>query len=585
MSAALRCWLECIVALLVLCFDASAQDKVKVEVRVTSVTNASCYLDKGRAAGLEIGDRVLFYSTSGVGSEGTIRAVSKNSARAEIDPGAPAVELGARGEAFVPATRIEKPAPVEPKPAPTTPPSPQQPAPKIGEVPPGQVPPPRAPPRTVPEHPPWQQAPEEWSKDKPLLAPAFGLAPEDREPRLRGRAYVQAQGTRDDSGSTREYFNGNAGFDATLDNPFGDGGSLRMDATLWTRSADADFDDVHTDETRIRLNRLTYELGGTQDDPTRWMFGRFLQREFPQLGVLDGVEWDRRLANGSVLGASAGAMPEPFSDMSSFDDMQAALFYRHAFDESRRNFVGLAYQNTWHDGDQDRNLFVADAAFVPGDRVRLNANALVDWYGSGDEIKDEGFELTELLLSGTWLVTSTSGVGLTYSHRRIPELLRSEFHDYDAPTVRDNELDRVALNGWHMFTPKVRVDARADLWDDHEDSGQTVEAGLSLRNMLWSDGELSAAVFHADGSYSSGPGFRVNASKAFGRTSASLGYTWVDYSQKDFTGEQSELAQQALFGTFDLPLSERCDLSLLGERRFGDEQDAYTLGLMVQWRF
>jgi hypothetical protein len=567
-------------AVFVLSAWARAQDTVKVEVRITSVTNGSCYLDKGGAAGIAVGDRVMFFPATGPGSEGTVRAVAKNSSRAQIEPGAPAVNLGDRGEVTIPAQRLAKSTPPPVKPPAPQGAAPAQPVSKVGEEPSTA-----STPQAAPAHPAWQQPPEAWSKDKPLLAPAFGLTPEERESRLRGHAYVQGQGTWDHAGSSRTYLNGNAGFDATMDNPFGDGGSFHVDMTQWTRSTDADFDNVHTSESRLRVNRFTYEVGGTEDDPTHWQFGRFLQREFPELGVLDGVEWDKRLADGSVVGASAGAMPEPFSAMSSFDDLQGALYYRHAFDDKRRNTLGIAYENTWHNGTQDRNLFVADAAVAPSDSVRLNSTALIDWYGSEDTIKDQGFELTEFLVAGTWLTTTTSGIGVTYSHRRIPEILRSEFQTYDAQTVRDGQLDRVTFNGWFQATPRVRFDARADEWSDQDDSGSTLEVGTSMRDLLYREGEVSASVFHADGSFSSGPGFRVQASKAFGRASTSLGYTYVDYAQKDFTGQQSQLAQQALFGSFDFPLSERLDLSLLGERRFGDAQDAYTLGFLLQWRF
>src|SRR5664279_4984460 len=104
------------------CFTAvaRAEETVKVEVRVTSVTSGSCYIDKGRAAGLQPGDRVTFFPSAGPGSEGTIRSVSKNSARAEFDTGAPPVQTGDRGEVQLPRSRTAPP-PAKPATEPTDP--------------------------------------------------------------------------------------------------------------------------------------------------------------------------------------------------------------------------------------------------------------------------------------------------------------------------------------------------------------------------------------------------------------------------------------------------------------------------------
>src|SRR5215813_259492 len=54
------------------------------------------------------------------------------------------------------------------------------------------------------------------------------------------------------------------------------------------------------------LYRLSYSIGGDRFAPDRIEVGRFLQYGMPEFGVLDGVEWDRRLAGGDSFGASVG---------------------------------------------------------------------------------------------------------------------------------------------------------------------------------------------------------------------------------------------------------------------------------------
>lgn len=580
---ALMCWF----ALVGVSF--AGQKSVRVEVRVTSITGASYYLDKGRAAGVDVGDRVTFFPSGGTTVEGTIRSASKNSARVELDTASTAVAVGDRGEADVPEERFVKPTPAPDATPPvvtTTSPSEAKPTPSTNEVAPQAPTTPTTPaPVAVPAHPPWTHPPENWNDTTPLLAPAFGISPEERATRYHGRFYAQGSGTWDNQGDTRRYTLFSTGVDATVDNPFNDGGSFRIDAQVFSRTADADATDFHDSQSTVRLNRLVYEVGGTVDRPTRWLFGRFLQREFPEFGVLDGVEWDQRLSGGSVVGASAGAMPEPTADMKSFDDLQGALFYRHAFDDKRRNTIGIGYQNTWHKGSQDRSLFVGDADLRPADSITIHSTAWVDHYDSSDTIKDAGFELTEMQVSTSWRTTNTSGLALSLSHRRIPELLRSEFQSTSTDLVKNGKLDRIALNGWMNATERIRVDGRVDHWRDQDDSGSTGEVGAAVRNLFADESEFRASVFYADGSFSSGPGFRVQYSQGFGRVYGNLGYEFSDYEQKDFTGEQKKLGQHTVFGSLDLPLFASWDLSLLGEDHFGDEQDSYTLGFLLQTRF
>lgn len=563
----------------------AGQKSVRVEVRVTSVTGASYYLDKGRAAGIDVGDRVTFFPSGGTTVEGTIRSASKNSTRVELDAASTALAVGDRGEAEVPEERFVKPAPppVANPSSPTSDTNSSKPA--VTPQDPTPLPPTNSASTPAPVHPPWTHPPENWNDTTPLLAPAFGIPPEERATRYHGRFYAQGSGTWDNQGDTRRYTLFSTGVDATIDNPFNDGGSFRIDTQVFSRTADADATDFHDSQSTVRVNRLVYEVGGTVDRPTRWLFGRFLQREFPEFGVLDGVEWDQRLSGGSVVGASAGAMPEPTADMKSFDDLQGALFYRHAFDDKRRNTIGIGYQNTWHKGTQDRSLFVGDADLRPADSISIHSTAWVDHYDSSDTIKDAGFELTEFQVSTSWRATATSGLALSVSHRRIPELLRSEFQSTSSDLVKNGKLDRIALNGWANATDKIRIDGRVDHWRDQDDDGSTGEIGAAVRNVFADENEFRAAVFYADGSFSSGPGFRIQYSQGFGRVYGNLGYEFSDYEQKDFTGAQKKLGQHTVFGSLDLPLFTSWDLSLLGEDHFGDEQDSYTLGFLLQTRF
>ncbi|MBL8861656.1 MAG: hypothetical protein JNK02_06550 [Planctomycetes bacterium] len=536
-------------ALGLLALGARAED-VRIELSVTSVAGSAVYVDRGTAGGLETGDRVEFRLPNGALATGVVRSAGPNSARIELDPGSLSPRVGATGTATVPDTR---PGAQEPR-TPAGPPA---------------------------ERPPWTHPPETWSEDRPLLAPAFSVAPEDRAPRWRGRAWLRFDGTFDRE-REREYSLLAVGADATLENPFGDGGSLRIGAEGFARQSDLEGDLFEYDDARLRLDRLVYQVGGTEDRPHRFLVGRFLQDSFPELGVLDGAEWSVRTRGGTVIGASLGYSPEPFADFDSFEDLQAAVSVRQLFASAD---VGLAYQNTWHEGTQDRNLFVLDAGARPTDRLSLRASAWIDVYGGSDTLKDDGVELTEGRLSGTYTADGGHGVSAFVLQRRIPELLRDEFLMRRADDVQNLVVDRAGINAWTRAGRDVRLDARVEGWDAGEDDGWSAEVGGGLDGALGGQSSLYGALSWAQGAYSSGPGARIDARRTFGTTSAGLGWRAAWYEHDDFGGDEDELAQHAVYGSLDLPLWGRCDLSLTADRSFGDGLDAWAAGILLQARF
>jgi hypothetical protein len=546
-----------------------AQELVRIESRVVSVSGDSIYLDRGRQAGVAPDDRVVLYPPGSATVDAVVRDVSKSTSRAELSPGSGAVPVGTRAEILVPKERLEaKEKPANPEPA--TPPSPSG----VGPAP--------------PQHPPWTHPPENWVQDSPLLAQAFssssGGRAADREPQFSGRVYWQMNDTLDRQNGQRQYLFGSLGSDLHLEHPFGRAGSFDFQTDVFHNAAilpDAPDDS----STTLSVRRLSYFEGGTPDDPTRWEVGRFLQHEFPELGTVDGVDWSRRTQSGSRFGANVGGMPDPFIGMHDSQDSQASLYGRWVADRSGRLALGGAYQNTWHEGKQDRNLFLGTLDYVPRPGFSLRSAVWVDYYGAGDTIKSHGFELTELQTQAFWSFMKSGGFGISLSHRRIPELLRDEFPITSTDLIKHGKYDRVGVNGWHALGEHTRLSARADLWQDQSDNGLRGEVGMAWRDLLYRRGEVGVAVFTVDGSFSSGEGLRLSASKTFDRAFGTLAYELATFDQPGFAGTQSTLAHHDLFGSLDLDLGKKWSLSILGDKRFGDQQDAYTLGLLLQLRF
>jgi hypothetical protein len=547
-----------------------AQETARLEARVLAVSGTSVYLDRGREGGVEREDPVFFHPPGVAIVSAVVRDVSKRSSRAEVPPGSPRIVVGTRAEIRVPSERLEA--------------NPTSQLPQAqGEALPPPAPASRPAPPPAPS--PWTHPPENWKEDMPLLAPAFGSGAQERPVRFSGRVFGQGTATWDRQGDNRRYFFGTLGTGVRLENLLGRGGSLDIEGEVFRRVAILSGDPDERDTT-YQITRFSYSEGGTPEVPLRWEVGRFLQDELPELGLVDGAEVSYRFASGSVLGASGGWFPEPFPGFDSSEDVQATLYYRWSPDPDERLRIGAAYQNSWHEGDQDRNLVLATLDYDPGPSFSFRSAAWIDYYGSSDSIKDEGFQLTEFQGRAAWRHERIVGLGLSVYHRRIPELLRREFATMTPEEIRDDRLQSVSLDGFfEAVRDRVRLDASVSYWRDQDEEGPRGEVGVVARDLLFPDGEVAVRIFATDGIFEEGEGFRVSARKDFGRGSVGLGYAAARFEGTDSTGGGSDLLQQAIQGSLDFRLGALWDLSLLAEERFGDEQDSTTVALFLQARF
>jgi hypothetical protein len=216
----------------------------------------------------------------------------------------------------------------------------------------------------------------------------------------------------------------------------------------------------------------------------------------------------------------------------------------------------------------------------------MRSIAWLDYYTAGDDIKGQGLELTELQVQGGRRYGAAGGVQAFYSHRRWPEIERDEFQSVPPEQIRSNRVDRVWVDGWKRVGEAVRLRGRVGWWQDQDEDGGDAELGVVLQDLLWDRGQLDLAAYAAGGEFSSiQPGLRASAARFFDRGSVALSYDLVDLDQEDFVGGQDSLLQHALRASFDWSLADDWSLSVHVDRLFGDEQDAYGAGFMLQRRF
>lgn len=527
--------------------DAGAQSQDaefdSLEVEVTRVDGASAWLDVGYDQGVRMGDTAWLFPLGGLAVEARISAVDSREARVELDGvsgEAGTVMIGTRGVIRVPADR-----------------GPQKPA--------------------------WTHGPVEWDESEPLLAPPRALRPSEREPRLFGRLYTRLDVTRDDGSGERRYTTSRTGFDLEWTNPFGRGGALVLDGDVDYRSVETD-DGTDEDDGYFRANRLSYRQGGARGEPLRFEIGRFLHSEFPELGAIDGAEVVHRVGAGGRVGASVGLLLEPQDDLEISDDPAVSLFYRHAFGEREDLRLGVAAQKTWHEGDADRDLFIGTLDWRASEDLALYASAQVDMYGSEDAIKGSGFELTRLVVNGSYRLSERSGVGVFGSHFALPELLRDEFPEVAADRIAESRTTRAGVSGWRDLSEDWRLSGRVAGWNDEDDSGGDASARIVTRAVPWDQGDAFLSLFAAEGKFTSTLGARTGASWGIGSTLLRLDYDAALYESDGTVGDDDSLLHHAVRGALDLDFGADWDLSLYLEQRFGDEQDAFSVGFFLQRR-
>ena len=522
----------------------------RVAVDVTSSNGPVLTINRGSSSGIRKGDSVVIRRPGLPDVVGNVVRVEPNECFVELEDldleiG---VAIGLPGEVLVPRSRV---------------------------IPDGSKP-------GVPEHPPWQEPVDGWAPGKPLLAPAVSPTAEERDSDLNGRLFTRAQYT-DDKLGDRTYMRWWTGVDLDWSNPFQQGGEIRF-------KGDVSFRDYMTgsrteDETLTRIQRLSYALGGRYGDQNRVEFGRFLSTVFPQFGLIDGVEYIRRFESGSQLGGSIGFMPDYNDELMTADDLSTALFYRWVSGPDEQVALGAGYQKTWHGGTADRDLFAGNGQWIISPDTNLRGTVLVDYYDGTAQLESEGFELTELHASLNQRIGSGAGAGLYVSYFDWPELLKDEFPIPQPITISDQKVTRGGANAWTSVADGVTLYGRFDVWADNMNSGNFADLRVDMRDRLYQGSNFSIGAYQTQGAFSDGIGGRLMHTHWSGPNSLRLGYDAVQYTQDGFNGSQSELLQQRVEFGLDSRLTDDIDLTADAEKRFGDEQDAYTLGLRINWRF
>lgn len=541
----------------------AAQDLELVELRVTATQPRVAIVDRGESDGLALGDRVVFRPFEGGVHEGTVIKLSERAAAVEM------IELdyvpapGTRGDVRVPRDRRAAAAPTPAPDAAPTPVAPEQPA--------------------VPEHPPWERDDSAFTPDKPLLSQVQPVRPEERRSRIRGHVYSiadQIWSSEDDRTDAFYRLGGRAEYENFL----GHGGRLLVDGEVNWRNTDVPDGDDES-KTRVRLDRFSYAWGGTRFEPTRFEIGRFLQNEMPEFGVLDGVEWNRRVSTNSSFGASVGFLPEPDAEQKTGDDLALAAWYRWNRDESQEVTAAIGFQKTFHDLTADRDLVVARLEVLPPSGWNLHGTLWIDVYSASDTAKGSGVEITQAYVRGGRRWTDGSSVDLIYTHLAFPELDRDEFLPVTAAQLADDHLERLALRGRGALSQYVTLDAECGGWTDEDDTGGDAELGFGLRDVLVDGSRFEVSAFGVDGRFSRVVGARGTLGKLTAAGDWSVGYEFAQHVFNGFGADNNELPQHRARAQWRTGSLDGWSVSLHADVALWDSENAVLVGIYLQRSF
>jgi hypothetical protein len=535
-----------------LALPAVAQEPERIEFHVTSVSGRSVYFDQGSAAGLGVGDEVELFPPGVSPFRVTLRSVARSSSRAEIPLDRPLPDIGTRGVAAV-TPPADRPEATEPK--------------------------------RARNHPGWTAPLTTQDQDAPLLAPAFGGGAASRPTTLNGRIFGQLEYDRSDGGGGADsWILARVGTRLDVTNPLGYGGRFTFAGELTHRGTDL-FEFGNDTDDRGRLDRASYAWGDDEAEDWRFEVGRFVSPYTSELGVIDGAEVLRRLGGGFAVGAGFGALPLPFPPLSWDGDIGAHAFVNWRARTTRYLAATLGFQKTWHEGAADRDLMFGRFNWDIADPARLAASFKVDFYTGKDDLKDKSAELTEGWVDLGTKPLSTIDLGVTASRFRWAQMLRAEYAFLPTDLVQDGVVHRVGARlGWR-FVENWKIGGRVDAWDDQDRSGTSGELRLDGWGLLGGLSDLSVAVFTADGSFVSGPGFRVRVDRAFGDARIAVRYEMLRWESDSLISGPVTFTSQRAGLDLDWLLGASWSIQAHGDLVFGDGEDGYQLGAFVQYRF
>jgi len=427
---------------------------------------------------------------------------------------------------------------------------------------------------------------EETAQFVPLLAPPR-QAPDISRPANVSHGRVQIhQMLQTDSETDQSYSVTRMSSSGSIERIGGSPWSFEWSGNL--RYRDGDAYQYHPDYQDPQLYMYEAMFQRLIDDGGFLRFGRFLPRELPGIGYVDGLQGESRRGEHLRIGAVAGLKPGRI-DLETSADEPVAVGYTtfETGDQDRSYYSGtVGVLGSLYDGEANRLALLFDQRAGFGPNVTLYSTAAVDFDAGAAETRG-GTRLTRLDVYGVAKVTSSIRLRAGVDHWERP----------DNPAERDLLVvddDRYFDNGYWRYwvgsdqrvTRNWRFSEEVSFIDsDGDDDGPRWRVGLTRTGFFGlPDASVTATIYNLSGDAVDGYGGRVSGYLPLMDRKLSV-QPMAGFRMLDTDPQADDFTLSYLSLHLDGRFSKHWSLFGGGTYSFGDEVDSrlFEVGLRYAW--
>ena len=145
-------------------------------------------------------------------------------------------------------------------------------------------------------------------------------------------------------------------------------------------------------------------------------------------------------------------------------------------------------------------------------------------------------------------------------------------------------VDRVSASAWVRIRDDLRLTTRVNGWSDQDKDGYGGEVSADWSDVWRSTSSIHSAIYFNDNELNTGLGLRLRARDRLGIFDVSAGYDLFQHTTKGLLGGDESSTRHALQA--DVSWSNGpWSYTVSGSYRFGQNEDSYSMGLYVNYRF
>jgi hypothetical protein len=334
---------------------------------------------------------------------------------------------------------------------------------------------------------------------------------------------------------------------------------------------------------RIYEAALTYD---NPDDAFSYGAGRMLVRALRGIGYLDGAMLRYRAGSSFSTGLFGGTEPDLENTDFQSDVVKAGAFatYKNRLRKGGRFAATLSLAGAYENGDVNREFICQQVSYNYGARFRIyestELNINRDWL---KDAEGSSLKLASFLLNARYAVSRALAFSLSYDNR-------TNYYTLGSRSVPDSLFDDALRQGWRAganlrITDRISGELGAGLRTTEGDAEDTRSGRirLSIVDLLESRANLSVRVRAYSSEYSSGYQPSVTLSRPLFRSLRASLEVGANNYDLELTGETVE--QNWIRLMFDANFSRSLYASLDAEAARGSGRDTNILSLGLGYRF